>query len=119
MIIRNIADLKEITAHDNSLLKQILHPQTVEYDISFSMAYARVEAHKKTLPHSLTTVEIYYILQGEGVMHIDGETKTVRKNNTILIPPNAEQFIENKQDVELQFLCVVAPPWQEENETIF
>jgi len=119
MEIRKLANLQEITAHDNSLLKQILHPDTLDHEINFSMAYARVESRQKTLPHSLKTVEIYYILQGEGVMHIDDEVKVVRKNDTVFIPPNAVQFIENKQDTELQFLCVVAPPWLEENETIY
>jgi mannose-6-phosphate isomerase-like protein (cupin superfamily) len=52
-------------------------------------------------------------------MHIDDEVQTVEPGDAIYIPPNARQFIQNRGDVPLVFICIVDPAWQQADETIF
>lgn len=59
-----------------------------------------------------------FILEGEGLMHINDESRKVSSGQVIYIPPNAKQFIENILEVDLKFLCIVDPAWKEENEQI-
>jgi mannose-6-phosphate isomerase-like protein (cupin superfamily) len=61
---------------------------------------------------------VYYILSGEGVMHIDEEKATVSAGNVVYIPPFARQYIENTENSDLVFLCIVDPAWRAENEQI-
>lgn len=51
-------------------------------------------------------------------MHIDQESREVRKGSVVYIPPNAVQHITNVGDEELEFLCVVDPAWRPEDEEI-
>jgi mannose-6-phosphate isomerase-like protein (cupin superfamily) len=44
-------------------------------------------------------------------MHINNDEKNIGKGDTIYIPPNATQFIENTGEENLEFLCIVDPAW--------
>jgi mannose-6-phosphate isomerase-like protein (cupin superfamily) len=42
--------------------------------------------------------------------------KTVKKNETIFVPPMSRQFIENNGKNDLIVLCIVDPAWKQEDE---
>lgn len=72
-------------------------------------------------PHgsnSLRTSEVYYILSGDGVMHIDGESRPVAPGDTVYIPPKAKQQITNPGTADLVFICIVDPAWRKEDEVV-
>ncbi|UCG30133.1 MAG: cupin domain-containing protein [candidate division WOR-3 bacterium] len=116
MFVIRLQECSCLTAGDGSLLREILHPSKHAVDIRYSLAWAKVEPKQKTLAHTLLHAEVYYILKGEGDMHIDKEVKLVAKNDTIYIPPGAVQFIKNTGEDNLEFLCIVDPAWQAEIE---
>ena len=66
----------------------------------------------------MKTSEVYYILEGEGVLHIDDDKFNVSKDQAIYIPPNSKQYIENSGKNELKFLCIVDPAWKKDDEEI-
>ena len=119
MLIRHFDDCQEFTAGDGCALREFLHPDKQDVDLRYSLAHARVKAQTKTAPHKLTTSEVYYILKGAGVMHIDDETSSVGPGDTIYIPPNSVQFIENDGETDLEFVCIVDPAWRVEDETVW
>ena len=51
-------------------------------------------------------------------MHIDDETTEVSPGDTIYIPPQAVQWIENTGSDDLEFLCIVDPAWQPNAEEL-
>ena len=116
-IIR-LEDCDEFIAGDGSILRELLHPDKADIDIRYSLAHATVKPGERTKPHRLQTAEVYYILQGQGRMHIDGETREVTATSAIYIPPHAVQWIENTGTVDLVFLCIVDPAWRREDEEI-
>ncbi|WP_227717020.1 cupin domain-containing protein [Methanobacterium paludis] len=61
---------------------------------------------------------MYYILEGEGVMHIEEESSRVHAGQAVYIPPHAKQWIENIGNADLKFLCIVSPPWHEDDEEL-
>lgn len=119
MLIRDLNHCEEITAGDNTLLKVILHPDHEDLGISYSMSYARVQPNETSYLHLLTTSEVYFILQGEGLMQINDEKQIIKKHQTVLIPPHAKQCVTCTSKEELIFLCIVDPAWKAENETVF
>jgi mannose-6-phosphate isomerase-like protein (cupin superfamily) len=57
-------------------------------DLPYSIAHAILEPGAASLPHRLkTSSEVYFILEGEGEMHIDSEQAKVVTGQAILIPP--------------------------------
>ncbi len=118
MFIKTLGSCTTIVAGDNTILKEILHPDKANLAIGYSLAHAVVPPNTASLKHKLTTSEAYYILSGEGEMHIDEETAIVQANDTVFIQPGGVQWIENTGSVPLVFLCIVDPPWREEDEEV-
>jgi len=119
MIIRDLKDCQEFIAGDSTILRELLHPDKAGLKLRYSLAHATVKPQDKSAKHSLKTSEVYYILEGEGVMHIDDETAIVKPGQAVYIPPYAKQFIENNSTVDLKFLCIVDPAWRAEDEEVF
>lgn len=118
MFIRRLSDCPEFTAGDNCRLREILHPDKQDLALRYSLAHAVVAPGQTTWLHRLRTSEVYYILSGEGVMRIDGETSAVGPGDTVSIPPHAEQCIHNPGPSDLLFLCIVDPAWRKEDEEV-
>ncbi len=95
MFIRELKDCEEFIACDNCALREILHPDKADLNLRYSLAHAVVQPGQTTWKHRFKTSEVYYIMEGEGVMHIDEETAPVRPGSTVYIPPKATQCIHN------------------------
>ena len=118
MLIRKLSECPEFTAGDGTLLRELLHPDKQAIALRYSLAHAIVPVGQTSLPHTLTTSEVYYILSGQGEMHINDECQAVEPGATVYIPPNAKQFIHNSGTEPLVFICLVDPAWRKEDETI-
>jgi len=118
MIIRDLKDCREITAGDGSALREFFHPGQGPFQFDYSLARAVVRPGAKTKPHRLKNSEVYYILEGRGLMHIELETAEVSAGQAVYIPPFHIQFIENTGPVDLAFLCIVDPAWKPEDEEV-
>lgn len=118
MHIRRHHECEEFVARDNSVLRELLHPDKADLELRYSLAHATVAPGEVTLPHALKTSEVYYIIRGEGVMSIGDEEEPVGPGQTIYIPPRSKQNIRNTGDVPLEFLCIVDPAWRIEDEHV-
>ena len=112
VLIRNIAEVpwQQFPNHfGGALSKPLVMPQTagsrhLDYRISMyqPMAYVELHAHK-------VQEQIYHVLEGEGLMDIDGKRHVVRKHDVIYLPPGIPHAIENSGLVDLIFLVVTSP----------
>ncbi|MEC7488413.1 MAG: cupin domain-containing protein [Pseudomonadota bacterium] len=76
----------------------------IDYRISCYQPMAHVAAHTHKVQE-----QIYHVLDGEGIMEIDGENTLVRRHDIIHIPPGIEHAISNSGLVDLVFLVITAP----------
>lgn len=118
MKIINLKDCKQFTVGDGSFLREVFNPKKDNLNIRYSLAQAQVQTGQKTKPHKLKYSEIYYVLRGVGIMHIDKEENVVRENDAVYIPPGTVQWVENIGKRTLDFLCIVDPAWEPECEEI-
>lgn len=118
MLIRSLADTAGIKAGDGSFLQELLRPSDKSPAIRYSLARAEVGPGQSTLPHRLNGAEVYYVLEGRGLMHVGDEQAEVAAGQTVYIPPGAVQFIENKAASRLAFLCIVDPTWTPADEEV-
>jgi len=119
MFVKRLKGCREFIAGDDSILRELLHPEKSALDIRYSLAHAKVSAGHRTQPHRLESSEVYYIIAGEGVMHVDKETVEVGPRCAVYIPPRAVQYIESTGNCDLEFLCIVDPAWRREDEEVF
>ena len=119
MYIRDLKECDEFTAGDGCSLRELLHPDKAELALRYSLAHAVVPPGMTTRPHRLATSEVYYIMEGEGVMQINGESRPVLPGQAVYIPPRATQNIRNAGTRDLVFLCIVDPAWRKEDEEVW
>ncbi len=118
MAIIHLHQCDEFKAGDGCTLREMLHPDKADLTLRYSLAHATVEVGQTTSPHRLKTSEVYYILQGQGRMHVNDRADEVGPNDTVYIPPLARQYIENLGPEPLVFICLVDPAWRVEYEEI-
>jgi mannose-6-phosphate isomerase-like protein (cupin superfamily) len=80
----------------------------VDYRISVYQPKAYVAPHRHKVQE-----QIYYILEGEGLMEIDGARTPVGPLTTIFLPPGVEHAIYNTGVTDLRFIVVTCPPEDE------
>ncbi len=118
IVVKDIKELNQIVAGDRCFLREIFHPDRDSIDIGHSLAYAFVEAGGRTIKHYLLQEETYYLLRGKGLMHVNEVEFEVREGNSFVVPRNHIQWIENKGEELLEFLVIVTPPWNKNDEFI-
>lgn len=119
MLIKALQNCTEFIAGNNTILRELLHPDKENIKLRYSLAHAVVKPGEISLWHRLKTAsEVYCILEGEGVMYIDNEFQQVYPGQTIYIPPNARQRIKNTGKTDLKFLCIVDSAWKKEDEEV-
>ena len=97
MIVRNVNEIKEIRAHGDALYKYFFMRKDVygylEMDDVLKVLggfwQTTVNPKKRLEPHSHEDHEqIYYILEGEGLLTVGDDTRRVKRGDAIYIPPN-------------------------------
>ena len=118
MFISDLSTCTEFIAGDNTILRELFHPDKAPLELRYSLAHAVVKSGNTSYEHYLTTSEVYYILEGNGIMHIGDDSREVHPGQAIYIPPMAWQCIHNPGPGDLKFICIVDPAWQKKDEVI-
>jgi len=110
--IRNIAEVawREFPDHfGGALSKPLVMPETAgSRHIDYRISHYRPMAHVK-LHHHKVQEQVYHVLEGEGLMEIDGASHVVRKHDVIFLPPGVPHSIANSGLVDLVFLVITSP----------
>lgn len=113
MILQNLSRQKPFTTRDGSQIRSILD-RTNAPVANHSFAEASLPAGGTTERHYHgESEEIYFLLEGTGVMEINGETHPVGPGDAILIPPRSWHHIQATED--LRFIVTCAPPYAHED----
>ncbi|MFP6875045.1 MAG: cupin domain-containing protein [Verrucomicrobiales bacterium] len=115
MTVNPLAKQKPITTADGSAIRSILDSTNAPV-VRQSLAEAQLPAKGETQRHyHRQSEELYFIIQGEATMEIDGELRKVLPGDGILIPAGAWHQIRASEGAPLQFLCCCAPPYSHED----
>jgi mannose-6-phosphate isomerase-like protein (cupin superfamily) len=83
------------------------------------MGIAKIPPGEALHEHRHLQAEIYLILQGRGLLRIDGKPQPVTAGSAVFIPGNAPHSCENTGATDLQFAYVFPANSFEEIEHIF
>jgi quercetin dioxygenase-like cupin family protein len=89
--------------------KMLVRPEScgsssIDYRISVYQPRAYVAPHKHRIQE-----QVYHVLEGEGLMELDGKKQVVRKDDVIFIPPGIEHAIYNTGMTDIKFVVVTSP----------
>lgn len=113
MIVQNLSSQKPFTTKDGSQIRSILDRTNAPVE-NQSLAEASLPKGAATDRHyHKLSEELYFLLEGAGLMEIDGVSRQVGPGDAILIPPGAWHQIT--AITSLRFLCCCAPPYSHED----
>ena len=118
MSLRRNSEIQSIDGNEGTKIKQYFHPHNTLNGINYSVAQFTLESGKRTKLHKIKSSEIYYILEGCANLIVDDESYHLGKDDSLYVPPNSKQFLENTGSDDLKFLCIVEPAWKTGDETI-
>jgi mannose-6-phosphate isomerase-like protein (cupin superfamily) len=98
------SEIRELLAYRNSCVR------------NQSLAEARLPPGASTTGHHhVKTEEIYYVLEGQGLMQVGQERRQVGPGDTIAVPPGAYHQMTNTGPTVLKFLCCCAPAYEHDD----
>lgn len=103
---------------DGSTIREIAAPRNSSLR-NFSLAEATLPPGTRTRRHyHRCSEEVYYVLQGKGLMWLEGKEGEVGPGEAIVIPPGKKHQIFNPGPGDLVFLCICSPPYQHEDTVL-
>ena len=118
MTIQNLNNQTPFTTRDGSTIRSILDRTNAPVQLQ-SLAEATLPPGGSTERHyHKLSEELYFLLEGTGLMEIDGTSRPVTPGDAILIPPGAWHQITTTSPDPLRFLCCCAPPY-DHSDTYF
>ena len=108
MEVSSLGTVTPFTTKDGSTIRELHHTGAQ------SLAEATLEPGQSTQRHyHRASEEIYFVLEGEGNLEIDGEREQVGPGDAALIPAGA--WHEIVATTPLRFLCCCAPPYSHDD----
>ncbi len=118
MDVRNVDQVVPFITKDGSEIRELLAYRNSCIRLQ-SLAEARLPPGAATTPHyHRKTEEIYFILEGQGEMNLQGQRRTVGPGDAIAIPPGSVHTIRNTGTGVLRFLCCCTPPYEHEDTVL-
>lgn len=110
MIVRNMNQEEVLQglyrAHGGGVAAMLLDSRVLQ-GILF-LAHGVLKPGKMLDPHIDPYEEIYYILQGEGIMMVGNEKQRVKSGDAVWIPYGSAHSLENDREEEDCIILVIA-----------
>jgi mannose-6-phosphate isomerase-like protein (cupin superfamily) len=115
MDVRSLAAAEPFVTADGSTIRELCGLPTGG-TVNQSLAEATLEPGQTTQRHyHREAEEIYFVLEGEGEMELEGDRARVAQGEAIPIPPGARHQIRNIGVQALRILCCCSPPYRHED----
>jgi quercetin dioxygenase-like cupin family protein len=106
--VSSLASAAPFTTKDGSTIRELHHTAAQ------SLAEATLATGQTTQRHyHRATEEIYFVLEGEGDLEIDGERRRIAPGDAALIP--AAAWHELVATTAMRFLCSCAPAYSHDD----
>jgi mannose-6-phosphate isomerase-like protein (cupin superfamily) len=102
-------DATPFVAKDGSTIREYLHTERQ------SLAEAMLDPGASTIRHyHARSEEIYLLVEGNGELEVDGETRRVGPGDAVLLPPGAWHELR-AGDHGVRLLCCCVPPYSDDD----
>ncbi|AKB12200.1 MAG: cache domain-containing protein [Methanosarcina thermophila] len=117
IVCRNLEACEYTDEPGNPQIAELLNPVSLDRNLELdcSLAHSVIEPGKNTTSHVVKTPEIHYILEGEGLLCIDGIPVEIHPDQFIYIPAGSVQTTYNTGNIALKFLIINQPARSEQS----
>ena len=114
---RDMSSTKPYITKDGSTIYEIFNPKNSQVK-NLSVAIAEIPSNSSTKLHRHENFEeVYHIIEGRGIVLVEGDEYEVGKGDFVHIPIKASHKAIARSE-PLKILCVCSPPYSHENTSI-
>ena len=111
-------EILPFVALDEASVREIVSPRNSSFKRG-SLAEITIQSGMTIVPHRhRTTDEMYYVLEGAGLMQVGDEQARVVPGDAIVIPAQTRHQIWNEGQRDLIFLAICVPAYRDEDVTM-
>lgn len=101
-------------AEDRAVARELVSPRNSSAQ-AMSIAEIVVPPGVAVRPHHHVMEEVYHVLEGEGVMMVEDQTRVVMPGDSVVIEPHEWHNIRNDGESPLRMFVTCAPAWAPEH----
>lgn len=121
VVVKHLKNYGFFLAGDRCQLAEVLNghnEQDSGLPLPYSLSLAYIKPAERTLRHRLLVSEVYFVLEGKGILWVDEQPYALEAGSVCHVPGGCSQWVENKGDGCFRFLCIVSPAWEAAVEQI-
>ncbi len=97
--------------YGNIQLFTVTDPASVNGELGYSAAIIQMEPKQRIPLHYVKNSEVLYVIEGDGMLKINGSAFILKPGIIVYIPPEARQSLLNNGKKNLKFMVIDSPPW--------
>ncbi len=101
-------------AADRAVARELVSPRNSSAE-AMSIAEIVVPPGVVVKPHHHLMEEVYHVLEGEGVVMVEDESRLVSAGDSVVIEPHEWHNVRNDGEVPLRMYVTCAPAWAPEH----
>lgn len=118
MNVYNRSQIEAFAGDDGSIIRELAAPGNGPL-VRHSLAEIRHPPGTASREHYHTEAEeVYYVLKGQGAIHIDGQERTIGPGDVVVIIPGQRHKVWQKGEGDLVLLVTCVPAYSVE-EVVF
>lgn len=116
IVCRSLEGSKPVDLPGNMHIAELLNPASADknLDLNCSIACSTISPGENIAPHLVSVSEVQYILEGEGLLYIDGIPVELKKDQLVYVPTGSVQTTYNTGSEPLKFLVIDQPAGSKE-----
>ena len=100
-------------AKDGWVVNALLTPRECE-QTNISLAEWYLPGYREAkIHHHNKGEELYYVVSGKGIIHLDRTITSIGKNDIISIPKKTAHGLANSLPEDMEIICLCTPPYQD------
>ena len=97
-----------ISPHDTNRLAIVFDSSTAQMSLTVCVEIFDIGGKTPPNQHEFS-VEMFYVLKGEGLAFCDGKAIPISAGDSLLVPPTGVHLIKNTGNSRLYALCIMVP----------
>lgn len=103
-----------VHSHGECLVSHVLHAKQDAPETDLTVTWAELDPNSAQRVDSHDPERVYVIVEGQGVMSVGDEKRSVRAGDLVHVPSNTAHRIRNTENRTMEFVSAVTPAFPAE-----
>ncbi|THB68559.1 MAG: cupin domain-containing protein [Desulfovibrio sp.] len=109
LVTMEVAEIPESDGDQGMTLRRLVYPGKDDVLVRYSLTHVTLFPGDRVAGHDVAAPQVYYFLEGTGVMTVANESMAVEPGQTVYVPAESSRSLRNTGQAQLCFLAIDDP----------